>query len=99
MILESWRKTSAQLGLSEVNQAGASHLFELDGPSCIALGVVSCIDVLPHGSGEGSCLFGHADHLGFGVGEVAMGVCSSTRVALAGGADGGDRGDHPNKMW
>ena len=46
-ILESQRKASAQLGLSEVNQVGASHLLELDGPSSMALGIVSSIDVLP----------------------------------------------------
>ena len=34
MMLESWLKASAQLGLSEVNQMGVSHLLELDGPSC-----------------------------------------------------------------
>ena len=39
-----------------MNQAGASHLLGLDGPSCIALGVVLSIDMLSCGSGKGSCL-------------------------------------------
>ena len=99
MILESWRKASTWLGLSEMNQVGASCLLGLDGPSCIALGVVSSIDVLPCGSGEGSCLFGHGDHLGTGMGEVAAGGCSSTRGALVGEADWGDGVDCPNKTW
>ena len=53
---------------------GASHLLGLDGPSCIALGVVSSIDMLPCSSGKGSCLFGHGDHLGAGRGEAAAWV-------------------------
>ena len=73
-LLLQW-KASTQLGLSEVNQVEASHLLGLDGPSCIALGVVSSIDMLPCGSGKGSHLFGHGDHLGAGMGEVAMGGC------------------------
>ena len=98
-MLESQRKASAQLGLSEVNQMGASHLLELDGPSCMALGVVSSMDMLPCGSGEGCHLFGCGDHLGAGMGEAASGGCSSVRDALVGGADGGDGGDCPNKTW
>ena len=31
----------------KLNQAGASHFLGLGGPSCIALGVVLSIDVLP----------------------------------------------------
>ena len=73
-----------------MNQAGASHLLGQGGPSCIALGVVSSIDMLPCGSGEGRCLFSHGDHLGTGMGEAAMGGCSSTRGALAGGTVEGD---------
>ena len=88
-----------QLDLSEVNQMGTSHLLELDGPSCLAFGEVLSIDMHPYGSGKGCCLFGHGDHLGAGLGEVAVGGCSSTRGALVGGADVGDRGDHPNKTW
>ena len=75
---------------------GCSHLLELDGPSCVAFGEVSSIDMVPHGSGEGCCLFGHGDHLGTDLGEAATDGCSSAWVVLAGGADGGD---HPNKMW
>ena len=76
---------------------GVSCLLELDGPSCMALGEVSSIDMLPHGTGKGCHLLGHGDHLGAGLGEVVMGRCSPTRGALVGGADGGDRGDHPSK--
>ena len=82
-----------------MNQAGASHLLGLDGPSCIALGIVSSIDMLPCSSGKGCHLFGHEYHLGAGVEEAAVGGCSSARVALVGGADGGHGGDHPNKTW
>ena len=77
-MLESWLKASAQLGLSEVNQMGVSHLLELDGPSCGALGEVLPIDKLPHGSGKGCSLFGCRDHLGAGLGEVATDGCSPT---------------------
>ena len=70
---------------------GVSHLLELDGPSCMALGEVSSIDVLPHGSGKGCHLFGCGNHLGTGLGEAAMGGCSPIRGALVGGADGDDR--------
>ena len=82
-----------------MNQLETSHLLGLDGPSCMALGVVLSIDVLPRGSGRGCHLFNCGDCLGTGMGEVAVGGCSSTRGALVGGADGGDGGDHPNKMW
>ena len=78
---------------------GVSHLLELDGPSCMAFGEVSSIDVLPHGSGKGCHLFGHGDHLGTDLGEVAADGCCSAGGDLAGGADGGEEGDHPNKMW
>ena len=77
---------------------GVSCLLELDGPSCMAFGEVLSIDVLPRGSGKGCHLFSHGDHLGTDLGEVAVDGCSSTRGVLAGGADGGDGGDHPNKM-
>ena len=79
-----------------MNQVGASHLLGLDGPSCIALGIVSSIDEFPCSSGKGGHLFGHGDYLGAGMGEVAMGGCSSTGGALVGGGDGGDC---PDKMW
>ena len=71
----------------------------MDDPSCMAFGEVSSIDVLPHSSGKGCHLFGHGDHLGTDLGEAAMDGCSSTGGVLVGGADGGDEGDHPNKMW
>ena len=74
---------------------GVSHVLELDGPSCMSLGEVSSMDMLPCGSGKGCHLFGYGDHLGTGLGEVAMGDCSPAGVALAGGADVGDRGIIP----
>ena len=78
---------------------GVSHLLELDGPSCVAFEEGSSIDVLPCGSGKGCHLFGHGDHLGTDLGGVAADGCSSAGGVLAGGADGGDRGDCPKKMW
>ena len=78
---------------------GVSHLVELDGPSYMAFGEASSIDMLPHGSGKGCCLFGHGDFLGTDLGEVAADGCSSVGGVLAGGADGGDGGDCPNKTW
>ena len=98
-MLESQLKAFAQLGLSEANQMGVSCLLELDGPSCVACGEVSSIDMLPHGSGKGCHLFGHGDHLGTGLGEAAADGYSSAGCALAGGADGDDGGDCPNKTW
>ena len=65
----------------------------------MALRVVLSMDVLPCGSSKEFCLFGHGDHLGAGIGKAAVGGCSSAGGALAGGADGGDRGDYPNKTW
>ena len=96
---ESWLKASAWLGLSEANQMEVSHLLELDGPSCMACGEVSSIDMLPCSSGKGCCLFGHGDHLGTGLGEAVVDGCSSTGCALAGRADGDDGGDRPNRTW
>ena len=96
---ESQLKASVQLGLSEANQLGVPHLLELDGPSCQAFGEVLSIDMFPHGSGKGCCLFGHGNHLGTGLGEMAVDGCSSAGSILASGADGGDGGDHPNKTW
>ena len=99
MMLESWRKASAGLGLSDVNQVGASHFLGLEGPPCIAFGVVLSIDMFPCSPGEGCHLFSLGDCLGTGVGGAAVGGCSSTRGALAGGTDGGDGGDCPIKTW
>ena len=78
---------------------GVSHLLELDGPSCMAFGEVSSIDVLPRGSGKGCHLFSCGDHLGTDLGEAAVDGCSSAWGVLVGGADGGNGGDHPNKTW
>ena len=78
---------------------GVAHLLELVGPSCVACGEVSSIDVLSHGSGKGCHLFGHGDYLGTGLGEAAMDGCTSTGDVLAGRADGDDKGDCPNKTW
>ena len=78
---------------------GASLLLELDGPSCEAFEEVSSIDMLPCGSGEGCCLFGHGDHLGSGLGEVVADGCSPAWSALASRTDQGEGGDHPNKTW
>ena len=86
-----------QLGFSEVNQAGALGFLGLDGPSCVALGVVSSIDVLHSGSGVGSCLFGWGIVWVLVGGEAAMGGCSSTGGALVGWTDGSNGGDCPSK--
>ena len=78
---------------------GVPCLLELVGPSCMACGEVSSIDMLPYSSSKGCCLFGHGDSLGTGLGEAAMEGCSSTGDVLAGGANGDDKGDCPSKMW
>ena len=75
------------MGFREVTQSGVSLLLELDGPSCEALEEVSSMDMLPHGSGEGCHLFGHGDHLGSGLGEVAADGCLSAWGVLANGID------------
>ena len=64
----------------------------------MAFGEVLAIDMLTHSSGKKCHLFSCGNHLGAGLGEEATDGCSPTGGALAGGADGGDRGDHPNKM-
>ena len=61
----------------DMNQAGASHFLGLEGPPCLAFGVVPSIDMLACGSGKGSHLFSLGDHLGIGVGGAAAGGCSS----------------------
>ena len=61
---------------------GVSLLLELDGPSCEAFEEVSSIDVLPHGSGKGCCLFDHGDCLGSGLGEAVADGCSSAWSVL-----------------
>ena len=81
---DSRLKASVQLGLSEANQIGVSRLLEQDGPSCMAFGEVSSIDVSPCGFSEGCHLFNHEDHLGAGWGEAAVDGCSPTGGALAG---------------
>ena len=53
----------------------------------------------PMALAKDASLFGHGDHLGTGLGEVAVDVCSSAGDVLAGGADGDDEGDHPSKTW
>ena len=85
--------------MREADEVGVSCLLELVGPSCMACGEVLSIDMLSHAPGEGCCLFGHGDHLGTCLGETAMDGCSSAGDVLAGGADGDDKGDHPNKTW
>ena len=57
------------------------------------------MNMLYHSSGEGCHLLGCRDHLGAGLGEVAMDVCSSAGDVLAGGANMDDKGNHPSKMW
>ena len=80
---------------------GASHLLELDGPSCMALGVVSSMDVLPCGSNNGCHLFGH-------VGTVWVhwhGRGSHSVTVLLLGVPWWveqmevTEDDHPNKTW
>ena len=78
---------------------GVCLLLELDDPSCEAFEEVLSIDVFPHGSGEGCCLFVCGDCLGSGLGEAVADGCSSAWSVLASGADRGKEGDHPNKMW
>ena len=56
-----------------MNQARASCLLGLDGPSCIAFGAVPSIDMLHCGSGKESHLFGLGDHLGVGAGRGGCG--------------------------
>ena len=65
----------------------------------MAHGKVLSIDMLPHGSGKGCCLFGHGDHLGAGLEEAVTDGCSPAGGTLVGGADGDDGGDQPNKTW
>ena len=43
--------------------------------------------------------FDHGDHLGSGLGEVAVDGCSSACGVLANGIDQSDEGNRPNKMW
>ena len=94
-MLESLRKASVQLGLSDLNQGGVSHFLGLGGPPSIALGVAPSIGVLPVSSGKGCHLFSLGDCLGIGVGGVAVGGCSSTGGVFHGGMGRGDRGGFP----
>ena len=61
--------------------------MELDGLSCEALEEVLSMDVLPHGSGKGCCLFGCGDHLGSGLGEAVADGCFSAWGVLVNEAD------------
>ena len=87
-----------QLGFREVNQSAVSLLLELNGPSCEAVGGVLSMDVSPSGTGKESCLFGHRDCLGSGLGEAVADGCSSAWGFLANGIDQSDEGNCPNKM-
>ena len=89
-MLESLRKASAQLGLSNLNQGGVYHFLGLGGSPSVAIGVALPIGIFPIGSGEGCCLFGLGDCLGIGVGGVAVDGCSSTGGVLGGRMGGGD---------
>ena len=96
-MLESLRKASAWLDLSNLNQGGFSHFLGLEGPPSIAFRVALPIGVFPIGSGKGCCLFSLEDCLGIGMGGVAVGGCSSTGGVLGGRMGGGDRGASPNR--
>ena len=87
----------ARMGFREATQSGVSLLLELDSPSCEALEEVSSMDVLPHGSSEGCCLFDHGDCLGSGLGEAVADGCLSAWGVLANGIDQSDEDNHPNK--
>ena len=96
---ESQLNALAWLALSVLNQGGVSHLLGLGDPARVAFGVVLPIGMLSTGSGEGCNLLGLGDCLGTGVGEVAIGGCSSTGGVFCGGTGGGNRGVCPNRMW
>ena len=98
-MLESLRKASAWLGLSDLNQGEVCHFLGLGGPPSVALGVASPIGVLPVSSGKGCHLFSLGDCLGIGMGGVAVGSCSFIGVVFHGGMGGGNRGVPPNRMW
>ena len=98
-MLQSLRKASAWLGLSDLNQGGVSHFLGLEGSPSVAYGVALPIGMLPIGSGKGCCLFSLGDCLGIGMGEAAVGGCSSAGGVLGGGMGGGDRGACPNRRW
>ena len=76
-MLESLRKASAWLGLSDLNQGRVFHFLGMGGSPSIAFGVAPPISMLPIGSGKGHHLFGLGDCLGIGVGGAAVGGCSS----------------------
>ena len=61
-------------------------------------GEVSSMDMSPCGSSEESCLFGHGDCLGSGLGEAVADGCSSAWSVLAKGLDQSDEGNCPNRM-
>ena len=96
-MLESLRKASAQLGLSDLNQGGVSHFLGLGGPPSVAVRVALPIGMFPIGSGKGCYLFGLGDCLGIGVGGVAVDGCSSTGGVLGGKMGGGNGGACPNR--
>ena len=98
-MLESPRKASVQLGLSDWNQGGVSHFLGLRGPACVAFGVAPSIGMLPIGSGKGCHIFILGDCLGIGVRGVAAGGCSSTGVAFHGRMCGGNGRASPNRIW
>ena len=75
---------------------GVSHLLELDGPSCVALGEVSSIDMLPHSSGKRMLPFWPWEPFGHWLGRGSHGWLFSCWGALVVGGDGGDC---PSKMW
>ena len=94
---ESWLNALAQLGLSVLNQAGASHFLVLGGPPRVAFGVVLPIGMLPMESGEGCCLLGLGDCLGAGEGEGAVVGCSSMGEVFCCRMSGGNGGVCPNR--
>ena len=96
-MLESLRKASPWLGLSDLNQGGVSCFLGLGGPPSVAVSVALPIGMFPFGSGKGCCLFSLGDCLGIGVGGAAVDGCSSTGGVLVGRMGGGDGGACPNR--
>ena len=81
-MLESLRKASAWLGLSDLNQGGISCFLGLGGPPSMAVGVAPPIGMFPIGSGKECHLFSLGDCLGIGVEGVAVDGCSSAGESL-----------------
>ena len=96
---ESWRKASAQLGFSDLNQGGVSCFLGQGGPPTTATGNGSTQGCVPHWLWQRMLPFQLQRLFGCQYGGAAEDVCSSMEGVLGGWMSEGNGGACPNSKW